>query len=44
MTTADTTTGPAYAPPAIEHRQAVGEALMGRFTPSDPVPCAHFEK
>ncbi len=41
MATTDTTTEPAYEPPAIERRQVVAEALI---TPSDKVLSAHFEK
>ncbi len=47
MTTTDTTAEPAYEPPAVERRQAVGEALIGDTTSSDPpgtVISAHFEK
>ncbi len=47
MTATDESAGSRYAPPAIERRQAVGEALIGLTFSSDPpgwVPSAHSEK
>lgn len=49
MTTAGTPTqaaGPGYEPPAIHHREAVGEVLIGVVLSSDPGGpfSAHFER